>query len=355
MVSEQLIETAQLRPQPSLSLSLGGTAWKVPALLLLFYIAVPALVSDYWLGVVLVPVLVLALAGLGLNILTGYAGQISLGSGGFMAVGAFATFNLTTRIPGLPLPLALFLGGLIAAIAGFLFSLPSARIRGFYLMVSSLTAQFFFEWLFQQVPWFFNNASAGTISLPNMAVLGFNLATARGSYFLVLVTVTLSFWLAYNLLRGNTGRVWMAIRDMDTAAAVIGIRVYRYKVLAFAVSSFFLGIAGALWAFAYLGTASVQSFDLGRSFQILFIIIIGGMGSLGGNFIGGIFILLLPLVLDRISEGVFSGHLGEGFLQNLEKVIFGGLIAFFVIKEPDGIANLVQSLRDRARIWPLRF
>jgi branched-chain amino acid transport system permease protein len=188
-----------------------------------------------------------------------------------------------------------------------------------------------------------------------MSVLGINVATARGSYYLTLVTVTLGFWLAYNLLRGNTGRVWTAIRDMDTAAAVIGIRVYRYKVLAFGVSSFFLGIAGALWAFAYLGTASVQSFDLDRSFQILFIIIIGGMGSLAGNFIGSIFILLLPLLLDRISQGVFSGHLGEGFLHNVEKIIFGSLIAFFVIKEPDGIANLIQSLRDRARAWPLRF
>ncbi len=354
-MSEQHIDEAEFAPQPGLWLSASGTAWWIPALLILSYVLVPAFVSDYWLGVVLVPMLVLALAGLGLNLLTGYTGQISLGSGGFMAVGAFATFNLATRIPGLPLPLALILGGLIAALAGVLFSLPSARIKGFYLMVSSLTAQFFFEWLFQQVPWFYNNASAGTISLPNMSVLGINFATARGSYYLTLVTVTLGFWLAYNLLRGNTGRVWTAIRDMDTAAAVIGIRVYRYKVLAFGVSSFFLGIAGALWAFAYLGTASVQSFDLDRSFQVLFIIIIGGMGSLAGNFIGSIFILLLPLLLDRISQGVFSGHLGEGFLQNVEKVIFGGLIAFFVIKEPDGIANLIQSLRDRVRVWPLRF
>lgn len=354
-MSERHLEMAQPAPQPGLWLSAGGRDWAIPALLVLFYILIPALVGDYWLGVVLVPVMVLSLAGLGLNLLTGYAGQISLGSGGFMAVGAFATFNLATRVPGLPFPLALILGGLVAAFAGVLFSLPSARIKGFYLMVSSLTAQFFFDWLFQQFPWFYNYASAGTISVPDISVLGISLGTPRGSYYLTLVTVTLGFWLAHNLLSRNTGRVWMAIRDMDTAAAVIGIRVYRYKVLAFAVSSFFLGIAGALWAFAYLGTASVQSFDISRSFQILFIIIIGGMGSLSGNFIGAIFILLLPLLLDRVSQGVFSGHLGEGLLQNIEKVIFGSLIAYFVIKEPDGIANLARSLRDRARVWPLRF
>ena len=142
---------------------------------------------------------------------------------------------------------------------------------------------------------------------------------------------------------------------MDTAAAVVGINVDRDKILAFAVSSFYLGVAGALWAFAYLGSASVQSFGISRSFQILFIIIIGGMGSIGGNFIGAAFISLLPLGLDSLAHLVFSGHVDAGLLQNIQKVIFGGLIIFLLIKEPEGIARLIGNIRSRLSVWPLRF
>ena len=323
-------------------------------LLILAFGIVPWWGSEYWLNAIIVPFLILSLAGIGLNLLTGYAGQTSLGSGGFMAVGAFATYAFLLRAE-LSFPLALFFGGLVAALAGLFFGLPSARIKGFYLMVTSLAAQFFLEWLFLKFPWFYNHSSSATISAPRLEVFGFNLNHSLGKYYLVLTTVTLLTWVAVNLVRSQTGRNWMAIRDMDTAAAVAGIRVNRSKILAFAVSSFYLGVAGALWTFAYLGSAGVQSFGLTRSFQILFIIIIGGLGSISGAFIGAAFISLLPLALDVVSQSLFAGRLDAGLLQNIQKVIFGVLIIAFLIKEPEGIARLVSNWRARLSVWPLRF
>jgi branched-chain amino acid transport system permease protein len=327
----------------------------LPLLLVLAFIVLPAIGSEYWLDAIIMPFLILSLAGQGLNLLTGYAGQTSLGSGGFMAVGAFATFGLVTRLPFIPLPLSLLLAGIIAGLVGLVFGIPSDRIKGFYLMVSSLAAQFFLDWLFQTFPWFYANGSSGTVSLPNLRIFGHDFNTPIGRYYLTLVTVVALTVVAVNLVRSPVGRNWMAIRDMDTAAAVIGIRVHRDKILAFAVSSFYLGIAGALWAFVYLGSASVQSFDITRSFQILFIIIIGGMGSISGNFIGAAFISLLPLAIDYISQSLFSGHVDAGLLQNIQKALFGLLIIGFLIKEPEGLARMVKTAGERLARWPLRF
>lgn len=325
------------------------------ALLLgLAFVVVPWLGNEYWLNAILVPFLVLSLAGIGLNLLTGYAGQTSLGSGGFMAVGAFAAYAFLIRA-NLGFPFALLLGGLVAALVGAVFGLPGAKIKGFYLMVTSLAAQFFLEWLFLKFPWFYNYDSSGTISAPRLTVFGWNVVSPQDKYYLVLLTVALLTWVAWNLTRSQTGRNWMAIRDMDTAASVIGIRVNYNKVLAFAVSSFYLGIAGALWVFVYLGSAGVQSFGLSRSFQILFIVIIGGLGSISGSFIGAAFISLLPLALDFASHSLFGGRVDDGLLQNIQKVIFGVLIIGFLIKEPEGIARLLHTLRARLLVWPLRF
>jgi len=329
--------------------------WHGPLVaLVLAAVLLPTVANEYWLSAILVPFLILSLSGLGLNLLTGYTGQTSVGSAGFMAVGAFATYALLVRVPVLPLPVSILLGGLIAAAVGLLFGVPSGRIKGFYLMVTSLAAQFFLEWVFSKFPWFYNYGSSGTISAPHLEVAGFNLNTPAGKYGLVLVFVLALTWVAVNLVRSQTGRNWMAIRDMDTAAAVVGIPVYRYKLLAFAVSSFYLGIAGALWAFAYLGSASAQSFGITRSFQILFIIIIGGMGSIAGNFVGAAFISLLPLLLDTLGQNLFAGHVDAGLLQNIQKVIFGGLIIWFLIKEPDGLVRILSSIKERLALWPLR-
>jgi branched-chain amino acid transport system permease protein len=333
------------------------SAYRLPVVALLLlgaFVGVPAFASDYWLSAILIPFLVLSLAGLGLNLVTGYAGQLSLGSAAFMAIGAYATYNLIVRLPGLPLIGDLFLGGLITAAAGAIFGLPSLRIKGFYLIVSTLAAQFFVEWIFTRVSWFSNNDSSGVLSAPRLAVFGRQIDTPASRYLLVLGVSAALFVFAASLVRSELGRRWMAVRDMDTAARVIGIPIARSKLLAFALSSFVLGIAGALWAFAYLGTVEPHGFDLDLSFQVMFIIIIGGMGSIGGNFLGAAFIVLLPILLSNAAGALAAIGMESGQLQNLQKILFGTLIIVFLIKEPDGLARLVQIVRQRLRDWPLR-
>lgn len=321
---------------------------------LIAFVVVPAFGNDYWLNAILIPFLVLSLAGLGLNLVTGYAGQLSLGSAAFMSIGAYATYNLVVRVPALPLAVDLFLGGLITAVAGVLFGLPSLRIKGFYLIVSTLAAQFFVEWIFTRVSWFSNDDTSGVLSAPRLTAFGWKIDTPATRYLLVLGVATVLFALAASLVRSELGRRWMAVRDMDTAARVIGIPIGRTKLLAFALSSFVIGIAGALWAFAYLGTVEPHGFDLNLSFQVLFIIIIGGMGSIGGNFLGAVFIVLLPILLSNAAGALATVGIEAGQLQNLQKIVFGTLIIVFLIKEPDGLARLVRTARNRLRDWPLR-
>lgn len=329
--------------------------WAFAALLAFAYLVVPTIGNDYWFSAILIPVLVLSLAGLGLNLLTGYAGQLSLGSAAFMAVGAFATYNFHLRIEGLPLIASLILGGLTAGGVGLVFGLPSLRIKGFYLIVATLAAQFFVQWVFTTFSWFSNNSSSGVITAPPLQILGTDLSTPAGRYLLTLTVVVALGWLAKTIVSGELGRKWMAVRDMDTAAAVIGISVPKTKLLAFAISSFYLGIAGALWAFTYLGTVEPHGFDLSRSFQILFIIIIGGMGSILGNFLGAAFIVLFPILLSNLTSSLLAGAIDPGQLENFQKMIFGALIIFFLIKEPNGLAKVWQTAKQRLRVWPLRF
>lgn len=311
------------------------------------FVGVPLWANDYWLNAILVPFLILSLAGLGLNFVTGYAGQLSLGAAAFMSVGAYATYNVLVRIPALPLPVDLLLGGLVSAAVGVLFGLPSLRIKGFYLIVSTLAAQFFVVWLFTRVGWFSNNDSSGVLSAPQFAIGHWRIDTPVSRYLFVLGAATLLFAFGASLVRSELGRRWMAVRDMDTAARVIGIPIGRTKLLAFALSSFVLGIAGALWAFAYLGTVEPDGFNLNLSFQILFIIIIGGMGSIGGNFLGAAFIVLLPILLSNAGGALAHVGIGEDQLQDIQKIVFGSLIILFLIKEPDGLARLVQIARQR--------
>ncbi|PWT70190.1 MAG: branched-chain amino acid ABC transporter permease [Proteobacteria bacterium] len=333
--------------------SLWQERWAVGLALAAAFGVVPFTASEYWFSAILIPFLVLSLAALGLNILTGYAGQLSLGSAAFMAVGAFAAYNFSLRVPGLPLIASMVLGGFTAAAVGVVFGLPSLRIKGFYLIVSTLAAQFFVEWALTKFGWFSNYNPSGVISAPKLEILGRDFGAPAGRYLLTLSVVVALTWLASNLVRGATGRNWMAVRDMDTAATVIGIPIFRTKLLAFAVSSFYCGIAGVLWAFAYVGTVEPHGLDLNRSFQVLFIIIIGGMGSILGNFLGAAFIVLFPVLLSNLSESLFAGLIDPGNQQNVEKIIFGALIVFFLIKEPDGLARWWQSVRAKARIWPL--
>jgi len=259
------------------------------------------------------------------------------------------------RAPGLPLLVSFALGGVIAALVAVLFGLPSLRIKGFYLLVATLAAQFVVEWVLTRFSWFTNDNASGVITSPPLLIAGLDFSSPRGRYLLTLAVVVVLFWLGKNLVRSELGRNWMAVRDMDTAAAVIGIRLFKAKLLAFAISGFYLGVAGSLWAFAYLGTVEPHGFDLSRSFQVLFIIIIGGLGSVLGNVLGAAFIVLFPILLANLFGLLPGGLIDSGQLENLQKMLFGALIIAFLIKEPEGLARLWQRFRQRARIWPLRY
>jgi branched-chain amino acid transport system permease protein len=332
----------------------GAAPWLLAAGLALALGLLPRVGSDYLFSAVLVPWLVLSLAGLGLNLLTGYAGQLSVGSAAFMCVGAFATYNLLLRVPGLPLPLALLLGGAIAAAFGVLVGLPSLRIKGFYLIVSTLAAQFFVPWVFIKFGWFSNDNPSGVISAPKLVVAGQDLSSPAGRYALTLAVVVVLTLVARNLAAGSVGRQWRAVRDMDTAAEVIGIPLARAKLLAFAVSSFYLGVAGALWAFAYLGTVEPHGFDLTRSFQVLFIVILGGLGSVAGAFIGAAFMVLFPILLSNLASQWLAGVVDPGNYENAQKIVLGALIIFFLVREPEGLWRLLQRRAQRWRCWPLQ-
>jgi branched-chain amino acid transport system permease protein len=322
------------------------------ALLLLAFVAVPLFGTEYLLSALLIPWLILSLATLGLNILTGYAGQLSLGTAGFMAVGAFAAYNFQLRLPQIPLLLTFVLSGLCAAVVGAAFGLPSLRIKGLYLAVATLASQFFIEWLFTRVGWFSNNSASGVINAQAMVIGGIPFTSPSRRYLLVLSVVCVLALGAKNLVRSRAGRAWMAVRDMDVAAEVIGIPMLRTKLSAFAVSSFYCGVAGALWAFAHLRSVEPQEFDLTRSFQILTMVILGGMGSILGSFLGSAFIILLPLFLQSAMQGAFGGSLRPGLEPNIEQFVFGSLIIFFLIIEPQGLARLWQITKEKLRLWP---
>jgi branched-chain amino acid transport system permease protein len=330
------------------------------ALMLAFaFVVVPLVADQYWLSAILVPTLIFALAALGLNILTGYAGQLSLGSAAFMGVGAFAAYNFVLRVPGMPIPVAFILAGCCAAAVGIVFGLPSLRIKGFYLAVATLAAQFFVVWALVKFPWFSNYSSSGVITAQNMVIFGLSFDTPLMKYMLVLTIVTLLALAAKNLARSSIGRAWMAVRDMDVAAEVIGIRIMHTKLMAFAISSFYCGVAGALYAYAYLGTVEPEAFTLDLSFRILFMVIIGGVGSVLGSFLGAAFITLLPILLSVTVSGVNDGlqatihwSLPASIKSNMEFVVFGALIIFFLIVEPHGLARLWQIGKEKLRLWP---
>ncbi|MEO6660788.1 MAG: branched-chain amino acid ABC transporter permease [Burkholderiaceae bacterium] len=320
-------------------------------LLLVAFVVLPLTASEYTLRVILTPTLILALAAIGLNILVGYCGQISLGAGAFMAIGAYAAFNFTARIDGMPLVLALLLGGLCATVVGIVFGVPSLRIRGLYLAVTTLAAQFVTDWAFLRISWFTNDSPSGGVSVAALRAFGVPLDTPLSKYLFCLILVLLLALLAKNLVRSAIGREWMAIRDMDVAAAVIGIRPIVAKLTAFAVSSFLIGVAGALWAFVHLGAWEPAAFNLQRSFDLLFMIIIGGLGSIMGSFFGAAFIVLLPIVLDNLPNW-FGIPIDTAMSAHLTSIIFGTLIVFFLIVEPHGLARLWSTAKEKLRLWP---
>ena len=323
--------------------------------LLFAFLVVPLVGDQYWLGALLTPFLIFALAALGLNILTGYAGQLSLGTAAFMAVGAFMTYNIMLRLPWLGIIPSMILAGLCAAAVGIVFGLPSLRIKGFYLAVATLACQFFVLWALQRFGWFTNYSSSGVITAQHIVIFGFGFDTPAEKYLFTLAVVAVMGLAAKNLMRSETGRAFMAVRDMDVAASVIGIPMMKTKLLAFAISSFYCGVAGALHAYCYLGTVEPEAFTLDLSFRVLFMIIIGGVGSILGSFLGAAFITLFPIFLNRGSEwlaDVLGMEISHAVVSNVEFIIYGGLIIFFLIVEPNGLARLWQIAKEKLRLWP---
>lgn len=329
--------------------------WGILLLLVFAVVGVPLLADEYMFRAILIPFLILSLAALGLNILVGYCGQVSLGTGAFMAVGAYAAYNFMVRIDGMPLLAAILLGGLCATVVGVLFGIPSLRIKGLYLAVATLAAQFFVDWAFLRISWFTNNSTSGSVSVWGLEVLGFSIATPQAKYLFCLAILVVFAILAKNLVRSHIGREWMAIRDMDVAAAVVGIRPVYAKLTAFAVSSFIVGVAGALWGFVHLGSWEPAAFSIDRSFQLLFMIIIGGLGSIMGSFFGAAFIVILPIFLNQALPalgGLVGIDISTAMVAHTELMIFGGLIVFFLIVEPHGLAKLWSMGKEKMRLWP---
>ena len=315
------------------------------------FAAMPFIASDYLLLSIIVPFLILTVAAIGLNLLVGYCGQISVGHAAFMAVGAYAAYNLALRVPQLNFLVVLVLAGVIAAAVGMVFGIPSLRIKGLYLAVATLAAQFFMDWLFARVKWFTNFAPSGSVSTAAIDLFGWKIASPVDKYLFLLAVLVVATLVAKNLVRGHIGRAWMAMRDMDVAAEVIGIRPVYAKLTAFAVSSFYCGVAGALWGFVHLGSWEPLAFNINLSFNLLFMIIIGGMGSILGSYFGAFFIVALPVFLNQV-PAMMGVPISTATASHLEVIIFGSLIVFFLIAEPNGLARLWAIGKEKLRLWP---
>jgi len=326
--------------------------WGFIVMLFAAFVIVPLFASEYLMMNIVVPFYCFALSAFGLNVLAGYAGQISIGHAAFMAVGSYSSFILYGRY-GVPLIPSIIGGGLVASIVGTFFGLPSLKIKGFYLAISTLASQFIIEWVIVHVHWI-SGGVFGTIEAPEMFIFGFSLDTPVRKYYLVLCIMVLFMTIGKNLVRGQLGRNWMAIRDVDYAAEIIGVNLYRDKLVAFAVSTFYAGIAGSLITLCYIGAANIEEFNVMTSFALLGMIIIGGLGTALGSFFGAGFFVILPIAINQ-SLGVFMDVVPSDILSNIESIIFGGLIVFFLIVEPYGMARLWHTIKDKMRLWPFPY
>lgn len=324
-------------------------------ILLFAFLVLPLTASEFAFRALLTPVLLYALAALGLNILTGYAGQLSLGTGAFMGVGAYACYKLISIFPELNLVVAILLSGFFSAAVGVAFGLPSLRIKGFYLAIATLAAQFFLVWLFQKWGWLYNYNASGAIQVPNISVFGVTWAgpraTAIAQYYFVLTFVCVITYVAINITRGRIGRTWKAVRDMDIAAELVGINLMKAKLMAFFVSSYIVGIAGALFVFLWRGAAEANLFDIELSFRVLFIAIIGGLGSILGNYLGAILIVALPVIIGTVPQ-FFGIDIGSATVEHLNVMIIGALIVTFLVVEPHGLARFWAVMREKLVLWP---
>ena len=326
--------------------------WGFIVMLFVAFVIVPLFASEYLMINIIIPFYCFALSAFGLNVLAGFAGQISIGHAAFMAVGAYSSFIMYGRY-GVPLIPSIIGGGVVASIVGTFFGLPSLKIKGFYLAISTLASQFIIEWVIVHVHWI-SGGVFGTIEAPKMFIFGFALDTPVKKYYLVLCIMVLFMTIGKNLVRGQLGRNWMAIRDVDYAAEIIGVNLYKDKLIAFAVSTFYAGIAGALIAFCYIGVANIEEFNVMTSFALLGMIIIGGLGTVLGAFLGAGFFVMLPIAINH-GLGIFMEMVPADILSNIEAIVFGGLIIFFLIVEPYGMARLWHTIKEKLRLWPFPY
>ena len=329
--------------------------WTVAALALIFVVIVPLTLHDYYLSILNL-IFIAVVGALGLNILVGYTGQISLGHGAFMSVGAYTAANLAVKL-GLPFWLTLPAGGLMAAAIGVLVGIPSLRIKGLYLAIATLAGQLIIEWTINHVPAISGGAQA-SIEVDRPDLFGFVLNTQGRLYYFLLFFAVLAIVATLNLMRSRIGRAFIAVRDQDIAAEIIGIDIFRYKLLSFAISSFFAGVCGVLYTY-YFGIANYEQFQLGVSIDYLAMIIIGGLGSVLGSIFGAVFITLLPIVIRMLMENVGSLFFTESELASVVSgtrlAVFGGLIIFFLVIEPEGLNRLWRNVRSYFRVWPFSY
>lgn len=321
--------------------------------LLLLFFATPFLVSPYMLYVINT-IGIAAIAAIGLNILVGYTGQISLGHGAFFGVGAYAAAVLATRF-GVGFYLAIPAAGVVTALVGMIFGIPSGRLKGLYLTIATLAGQFIIEYVL--VHW--DSVTQGTmgITLPSPRILQWEVVGDRPFFFMIFVSLVAMTWFAVNIMRSKYGRAFIAIRDNDRAAEGMGIPIFKYKLLSFAISSFYAGFAGALWAY-YMVSVTAEPFNLGLSVEYIAMVIIGGMGNIPGAIFGATFITLLNELLRYITGLLMNlGFITSSGLNMapLREFVFGLAIVLFILFEPRGIAELWRIVRSSFRLWPFSY
>jgi len=329
--------------------------WTVVALAALFVVIIPLAVHEYYLSIL--NLIFIAIVGaLGLNILVGYTGQISIGHGAFMSVGAYTAANLAVRLD-LPFWITLPAGGLMAALIGVIVGMPSLRIKGLYLAIATLAGQLIIEWTINHVPAISGGAQA-SIEVDRPSLFGFSFNTQGHLYFFLLFFAVLAIVATLNLVRSRIGRAFVAVRDQDIAAEIIGINIYRYKLLAFAISSFYAGVCGVLYTY-YFGIANYEQFQLIVSIDYLAMIIIGGLGSILGAIFGAVFVTLLPIAIrwtmESFGDLLFSQAAVRNLIPNLRLILFGVLIIVFLVVEPEGLNRLWRNIRNYFRVWPFAY
>ncbi len=328
-----------------------GRLWLLIGLILLFGV-IPFISTSYVLYVLNV-IGIYSIAAVGLNLLVGYTGQISLGHGAFFGVGAYTAAILSTKM-GFPFWAAVLSGGIVTSAVGMIFGLPSSRLKHLYLLIATLAGQFIIEYILLE--WESLTGGAMGIVVSGGTLFGIDLGNDRAFYYVIFVCFTVLTWIAVNFTRTRYGRAFVAIRDNDRAAEGMGIPVFAYKLLSFAISSFYTGIAGGLFAY-YMMSITPEPFNLWLSIEFLAMIIIGGLGNIPGSIFGTIFIVVLNEVLSHITEYLMNvGASGVAItIAPLREFVFGLAIILFIIYEPKGIAEVWRVIRSSFRLWPFSY